>query len=473
MNYDRALSKINGAISLPQMDRSTYANDFETIRNEIINKLKAADSLFDQLYSGTCIAGSYADNLKISKPDEFDLLICLKLRENSKVIISRSPNMPGYVRINMLPALEKMKFEKQNKLFWERFQKYINSDGYLIQDKIHSWVESLMTKILQDCNNYIKNGNKIYNIKYTKAGPAHTLNVNNKNFSIDFVPAFVFTKKQWAAERLCPINITSDDAEWFAVPKPLKGQQKLNSNGQNLNFIASFNKIERRLIAKKDNLKNTLKMLKKIRDRLNIQNLKSYFIKTIYLWENEKQSSDFWQQSTTLVLMHMFEILCNSVKNGEILFFWDKGHNMLQPLGQNQLNNMHGQLRKVFDDLNKSKELNPDIIYNVFLTDEEKFNLSINIFEDDVVDDIDRHMKTIKITATDKCNFGGGKEKNNLLSATTKTSSPSEEHATEILKEIQKFINDSTLSNVEKIKEIQNKCKTMDSNSHKIDRQCV
>ena len=57
-NIDNILSSLNRFITLPQLDRSSYASDFSIIRDELIKKLRESDEVFNKLYNGTCMAGT-------------------------------------------------------------------------------------------------------------------------------------------------------------------------------------------------------------------------------------------------------------------------------------------------------------------------------------------------------------------------------------------------------------------------------
>jgi len=229
-----------------------------------------------------------------------------------------------------------------------------------------------MTKVIRyELNNgEIENNGKKYKLKYSKAGPAHTITVqrDDNKFSIDFVPAFIFDKTKWIATRKLPPNTPPTCQDWLAVPKPVK-----NKPSPNLSFITSYVDSERHLIANKNNLKNTLKMLKKIRDRRKLSNLKSYFIKTVYLWENENQPSDFWNSSTSKVLMIMINKLIDHLKEGKILFFWNKSQNMLGNLTKNQIDSILKEFQNAVTILTMS--FNSDKVLDLFLTGDEKSRL--------------------------------------------------------------------------------------------------
>ena len=82
------LVKLNKFITLPNADRSIYATTYNEVLELVILEMKNVDHLFNALNKGCILAGSYLDNLKISKPDEFDVNIRLKLpMHHSEIIV--------------------------------------------------------------------------------------------------------------------------------------------------------------------------------------------------------------------------------------------------------------------------------------------------------------------------------------------------------------------------------------------------
>jgi len=150
-NFEEAIQKINKFVTFQEHDRKNYMDDFDAITKYIISKLKQSDEVFNKLCKGNFFQGSYADNLKVSKPDEYDIVIHLKLPQMTYANITADPSKPGYVNINILQVLEKL---RQDQPIWKQIHKRlknsVDSKGFLDQKKISSWFESMMTKILND-----------------------------------------------------------------------------------------------------------------------------------------------------------------------------------------------------------------------------------------------------------------------------------------------------------------------------------
>jgi len=82
------LEKLNAFITLPNEERSVYTKTYDQVLNLFLTEMKTANLLFKTLSNGHILAGSYLDNLKISKPDEFDVNIQLKLpMHHSEIIV--------------------------------------------------------------------------------------------------------------------------------------------------------------------------------------------------------------------------------------------------------------------------------------------------------------------------------------------------------------------------------------------------
>ncbi|XP_055374525.1 cyclic GMP-AMP synthase-like receptor [Condylostylus longicornis] len=374
------LMKINRFITLPKTEKASKTDDFNNITKFFIDKLKNYDPAFNKLYKGHRLAGSYADKLKIGEADEFDLIIKLKIDSAYDIEVTEDPDFPGYCNINlkdmMLKLKEKCEKEEAKIWYYKHFESLIDENSYLIQDKVHEWIERLMANILYEDlkDGELKiNENTIYSIKYSTSGPAHTINLirtDRKLISIDLVPAFIFDETKWVVERNLPSTLANiipkEDLYWIALPKPIKGKPKPNKS-----FLTSFVDIERHLISDRNNLKNTLKMLKKLRDRKKLDYLKSYFIKTVYLWENDIQDRKFWDQSSFEVLKHMILKIIEHLKNKNLPYFWHKEQNMFGNLSEDDIKHMLSELNEAYDILINQ----PNEIFNLFLTYAEQLKL--------------------------------------------------------------------------------------------------
>lgn len=260
------------------------------------------------LYSGYDIAGSYADNLKVLHANEFDLQVYLRITEFKSLKVSSTKNFPGLVNINMKDVFEEIKKMQQYKSLYEVLQTLVDKDGYLIPNKLQSWFQKQFTRILkEDGSSFVHNKNQ-FDLSHSQSGPAHTLDVkvttehgNVHEFSIDFVPVIkLLANEHWNADRNY-VKTLDNLLLWVAVPKPQKDPKAVQA------FQTSYDKMERSIIKFKHNFKNVDRLLKQIRDKYEITNFKSYYIKTVCLWvDNEsKHSDEFWRKPSWDVLLHV------------------------------------------------------------------------------------------------------------------------------------------------------------------------
>lgn len=75
------IHQLNGFITVKE--KKEYTQHYDRILSYFMNEMKTKDELFKLMYNGFKLSGSYASNLKVSKPNEFDTIIILKLVKNN------------------------------------------------------------------------------------------------------------------------------------------------------------------------------------------------------------------------------------------------------------------------------------------------------------------------------------------------------------------------------------------------------
>lgn len=115
---------------------------------------------------------------------------------------------------------------------------------------------------------------------------------------MDLVVAFSFERKHWLSKRQPPSHIK--DLQWLGVPKPDK--RILNDNRR---FVSSYSEIERTFLENKNSLKNLIRLFKKVRDNKNYTNLKSYYIKMMFLWVVEQNDASYWNRPLGVVFLEV------------------------------------------------------------------------------------------------------------------------------------------------------------------------
>ncbi|XP_021924072.1 cyclic GMP-AMP synthase-like isoform X6 [Zootermopsis nevadensis] len=223
-------------------------------------------------------------------------------------------------------------------------------DNYLCRDKVIQWLIGIVDKVLQTVK-WPRN----MSVKPCTSGPAVTLKIseNNKELSVDLVPVFTFGADKWPAPPLRQIkNLPGKidtSLKWCVVPKPPR--EDISSKQQ---WRMSFYMYEKCLMNGLSNMKPVVKLMKLLRDKQNWVSLSSYYIKTLFLLEQEKQRLDdkFWNKGLGYLFMHMLGQLENYFQREEIPFFWDKRSNLIKHLKKDEIKNMRGRvthLRKMVE----------------------------------------------------------------------------------------------------------------------------
>lgn len=334
----------------------------------IISLMRDADPLFNSLYKGIYYGGSYFDDLKVGKPDEYDLDLLLelpkicqthksKICECVKVVPS---NKPGFFW-----------FEIQTTYF-ESFNKFIK-DGYVQTDLVLNWLQSLVTKAL----------NKIPFLDYSyttpsynsQSGPALTLRLygNFGEVDVDLVPAFKLSAAQWPEMRY-RANPSTKKTEFFIVPKKARGINKAERY-----WRASFQDQEKELINQKQRLKPALRLLKKLRTNLGHCSISSYALKTIVLWE---LNSFDWNESLSFVFLKLLEKYKECLKNKRIPYYWNSRGNLLEGIHTDTLTNHCNEITRKINKFYANYETNPTEIAKIILKEgSEEYNLFLDLID--------------------------------------------------------------------------------------------
>ncbi|KAH8262292.1 hypothetical protein KR038_011723, partial [Drosophila bunnanda] len=317
--------------------RPEYTTHYDALRNEIYSQWKDHETL-GKLVNGYTLGGGYGDNLKVGMPDEFDLVIHLQFPENDKIIVTADRSRPGNVILDMSKVMQILSNQMHNQRVFKLLQKIVNHKQQLLEDKLQSMLQGLMTQALIKMGNQIEVNGVVSPLKYKRCGPAHTIEVKGRYvYSVDFVPAIKLAPAQnvLAPEQRRYFGQT---ASWDAIPKPIKPPRP-----ENVSFRASYYEAEKKLIYRKNNLKNGIRLLKQYRNtKNNMTNLKSYFIKTLFLWEVIRQDASYWQKPVSELLIEMLTKLSDVLSlssakgKGKLLFFWDPNLDMIADLDNNQ-----------------------------------------------------------------------------------------------------------------------------------------
>ncbi|XP_075168761.1 cyclic GMP-AMP synthase-like receptor [Haematobia irritans] len=326
-NLEGILININKFINIDK-DREQYATHFEALKIHIFGNLRKFEP-FGSLFRGYQMGGSYGDNLKVSTPNEFDLVFHIQFPENKLINVLEDCDLPGNVHLDFTKVLHKIHKETQNAIIYKYLKgRWLDERNYLIVNKLQAYFQSCFSKVLAaDMNSSFR----LSKLKYTRQGPAHTIEVLGHGFqySVDFVPGILLDEKQSV--------VRANVGQWEAIPKPIHSAANRNYTS----FRSSFYRQEQKLINFNYNLKNALRIMKKFRDaHPNMHNMKSYYIKTIFLWKISRENQSYWKNSLMHIILEMFGDMQKTLIDENLPFYWDQRLNMYDRLSSIQLREM-------------------------------------------------------------------------------------------------------------------------------------
>lgn len=310
----------------------------EVLLGTMLDEMKRVDETFREVYRQPHYVGSYYENLRVGHPSEFDINLELQLPISElHVEIQTKGTEPGFARIRV-----NTQFHIHTSAAVRRKIESWLEDGYLCRDRIIQWLQGIVDKALRTVN-WPRNVTVRRNI----SGPAVTLNVrqNTKEFAVDLVPVFSFGTDRWPPQptrqlRDLPVQI-GPYLKWCVVPK--SPRQDSDTTYQ---WRMSFYMPEKEMMNNLNNMKPVIKLMKLLRDNQNWPNLSSYYIKTIFMWEQVTHGPDttFWRNGLGYLFMHMLGKLEAYLQDENIPFFWDKRSNLISHLSCREIQNIRGRV---------------------------------------------------------------------------------------------------------------------------------
>ncbi|XP_059061426.1 cyclic GMP-AMP synthase-like receptor [Achroia grisella] len=359
-------------------DDALYYRVFHSISSTIRRNMEEVDPYFKRYSSTAQIAGSHYDNLRIRLPDpedEFDMDIVIDLPlnmrkdrlnpSNSDIVLEPSSN--GYIQLKMGTQYQNL----PNRDEW-----HVNKTAYgwrddeffLSRAKFSDWFKSITYKALNKLEKYynyrsIEVAGTKYIIRTSESGPAITLKISDPvtdfKMSIDIVPALRFPEERWPVRsdyRDIPPGCSVGDYGWMVVPKPASSGESSRS------WRLALHNQERKLFYGTYNLRQTVRYLKKLRDAEGMNEIASYYIKTLFFWEVIQQKSDerFWNQPLSKLFIIMVKKFQQALANRNIPYFWNKNHNLIDGVAPNVVAGYANKLKKlvvILDDPTRYKEV--------------------------------------------------------------------------------------------------------------------
>lgn len=279
-------------LSFPDNTRATFASDAQIIENAFINEISRYDPMLRDAFHGLSVGGSYFDDIRIKLPDEFDMHV--KMRFNCDLEPITVPDHPGFI---MLRASDGP----------SQCVRRFNNEGFFVnRQSLQSWFRDNISHAMPDLQSIRCEQGRIYSLNYTAHGygVAHTLVATERRdcrrmISFDFVPVFEFSADEWPKGLAKPRNA---GLNWFAVPCKYRGEPDEEQDPRSFILCAPY--WERLVLQKKQNLKDSLRLMKGLRNANEMPGLVSYFLKSVYL-NNVKSKQVNWNQAPGRILIRV------------------------------------------------------------------------------------------------------------------------------------------------------------------------
>ncbi|XP_026729731.1 uncharacterized protein LOC113495269 isoform X2 [Trichoplusia ni] len=361
---------------------------FDTIFQDLHKKMKEVDPYYRKYSSTVQFAGSHYDNLRIKKPDEFDMDIVIGLPLNIKTDamnptgsdILIEPTSAGFVQLKMGVQFQRLPMrDKEEWLINRAAYEWKDDSNYLLRSKFNDWFKSVVNKAL---NKFEVSGNRPlyyvegvpYIIDKSESGPAMTLLISNKsrNFKldVDLVPCLKFPEDRWPigkSYRQIPQKCKKD--YWMVVGKPNKESPSVL--GQLRSWRLALHNQERELMHNSYNLRQAIRLVKKLRDSLGMKKIASYYIKTLFYWDVvEINDPEYWRRNNPATLFKlMVGKLHQALVVGKIPYFWNKDNNLIGNVDRKVLNEYLLKLVPLIDILDQPDKYK--MVAKYLLTPEE------------------------------------------------------------------------------------------------------
>ncbi|XP_034659455.1 uncharacterized protein LOC117895712 [Drosophila subobscura] len=312
-------------ISIPSSQRQSFNKDAEIIENAFIRAISRHDRTFAHAFRGLSLTGSNLDGSKIDLPDEFDMLTTMEFNCNLQPV--PVAGHPGYIYLRVTgrnaPA--------------HLLHRARSGFDYISRDKLQAWFRQNIGAIMEELQNIPCGGHRTYALKYMAHGygVAHTIMAvcrgdRKRKIYFDFVPAFEFQAHEW------PQGLPQHKHQqrtWFAVPRAIRGK---HAPKDPLTFMVCAPHWERMVLEKKQNLKDTMRLMKCTRSAHHMNSLISYMIKSVFLNCAEWRYTT-WNQSPGRLLIRMCVRMIWCLTQRHLPFYLVPELELFETLSDNQL----------------------------------------------------------------------------------------------------------------------------------------
>ncbi|KAL0840682.1 hypothetical protein ABMA28_015876 [Loxostege sticticalis] len=348
-DFPTLISDINMRYIAPRYDNfELHYEIFDKIFHRLHLYMKNVDRYYMHYSSPVTFSESQNDHLLIRNPDELDMDIVIGLPLN----ISDDPNVPSERDIKFEPQDAdfvdlKMGIDDQKLFSGVDFMinktayKWRDGDDYLSSSKFLDWFESVVVRAL---NMFETNARGVpvfqvdgstYSINRTGSGSAVTLTIENESsdlrMDVNLVPALRFPETRWPLNKYYrQIPETCKRGYWLIVPKP--NEEASSEVGRRRSWRLAMHYQERELMHHCVNLRQAVRLLKKLCDSQKMDKISSYCIETLFLWEMQKRSSsfrNFWRVSPANLFKIMVQKLCWALRSRRIDYYWNEYNDLL------------------------------------------------------------------------------------------------------------------------------------------------
>ncbi|EDV95913.1 uncharacterized protein LOC6556777 [Drosophila grimshawi] len=296
-------------LSIPSDRRSSFNHDAQIIKNAFIEAMADSDPIFRKAFRGMSFARSYMDGIKIDLPEEFDMFVVIRLSCCAlKPILV--PNRTGFIFLSASGSLHPC------------VRQFGNEGRFVSRLAMRSWLFRHITAVMPRLQRIRCSRRHIYDLEYTSHdnGVGHTLlaidhNDTRRRISFDFVPVFEFQASQWIPGLKIPKN---SERNWIAVPR--KYFKEHSDEQDERSFMLVVPSWEQLVLHKKQNLKDSLRLMLALRDAQEMGALVIYFLKIIYLYKVQGNSIN-WNQAPGRILIRMLVILQHSLVGKRLPIF--------------------------------------------------------------------------------------------------------------------------------------------------------
>ncbi|XP_049818700.1 cyclic GMP-AMP synthase-like receptor [Aethina tumida] len=384
---EAVLTKINEKyIRLPDIETKIY----KKIKSHVEEKVKEEllkDETFNGLFERFFYGGSFYDDLKVGKAEEYDLDFVFNLPVCIKPKIEVS-DKHGFVYCKIHDFASMLKRPEKDKFL--KLYDFLDSENYLSTTKVFSWLQGVLQKVktnldgTNDKNEFVislsETETATFHTTWSIKAPAFTVNISGVHngremkMDVDFVPCFQFLcQTDWPGSPYRKNPITNRDKFLIVPKKPTNVDKNIDRY-----WRLSFQEQERELF--KDDyraFKPTLKLIKKLRDQQNHSKIASYFIKTLFLWQLEATDKKYWHKPLADVFMDMLKKYKEALDGKKIPYYWNKKFNLLENVRSDTLAGWANQINRIINNIEKSEDAL--IVANYLLTSSEVAEIKLSL----------------------------------------------------------------------------------------------